>query len=157
MSSLKWLAFLAQKCSCHPTVRTRALIFKHINNLMFTICMFCTPIHLGAGVYVETVLLCSFSKSHGPGAQRMTVRSADEETKVRSCGCHLHWITLSQCSPATVWGRGLVRSPGVREGWNITQEELTNTILSASKLDFSLQTMTYFKLPWRSLIMILLS
>lgn len=59
--------------------------------------------------------LCFFSKSHGPGAQRMTVRSADEETKVRSCGCHLHWITLSQCSPATVWGRGLVRSPGVKE------------------------------------------
>lgn len=52
--------------------------------------------------------------AQGPGPQRMTVRSAEEERKVWSWGCHRHWITLSQCSPAIVWGRGFVRSPLVK-------------------------------------------
>lgn len=41
----------------------------------------------------------------------MTVLSAEEDRKERSFVCHLDWITLSLCSPATVTGSGFVRSP----------------------------------------------
>lgn len=60
---------------------------------------------------------CTLSQQQWPPptqescAHSVTVLSAEEERKARSCGCHLHWITLSTCSPATVTGSGLVRSP----------------------------------------------
>lgn len=52
---------------------------------------------------------------YGLCVQSVTVRSAEDERKDRSCVCHRHWITLSPCSPTTVWGSGLVRSPAHRD------------------------------------------
>lgn len=57
---------------------------------------------------------------YGLCVQSVTVRSAEDERKDRSCVCHRHWITLSPCSPTTVRGSCLVRSP--RE----TEEEAEN-------------------------------
>ncbi|KAG7258983.1 hypothetical protein CRUP_029665 [Coryphaenoides rupestris] len=34
----------------------------------------------------------------------VTVRSAEDDRKERSCACQRHWITLSPCSPTTVTG-----------------------------------------------------
>lgn len=82
---------------------------------MLTICMHTTAAlaaasdaMLGESGHCALVLTAALvvnncsSGSQGPGAHRTTVRSADEERKVLSCGCHRHCITLSQCSPATV-------------------------------------------------------
>lgn len=85
--------------------------------------------------------------AQGPGPQRMTVRSAEEERKVWSWGCHRHWITLSQCSPAIVWGRGFVRSPLVKNRY------ISHVLL----LSLLLIDWLIFFLPWRSLTTILLS
>lgn len=48
---------------------------------------------------------------YGLCVQRVTVRSAEDERKDRSCVCQRHWITLSPCSPTVVSGSCLVRSP----------------------------------------------
>lgn len=50
-------------------------------------------------------------RSYAFCVQRVTVRSAEDERKDRSCVCQRHWITLSPCSPTVVRGSCLVRSP----------------------------------------------